>query len=259
MSAPAADCSESLRRLQIDKLEKGIRVNSNNRNSMFPFRRGGGKKRGKPQGGQGGGGSGGRRQGGQGGGGRRIPNSATELLGTLQPTTKNLAQVLAGNTRASGQVVHARNILAQAERLVDERAVDRLPPKQREEFLEQLARLKLTLADAEDEAVAEAAAEAPAPAAPAMSMDRLRELALNIATGGPAPGEPLAHEQAKDEAPTSTAEAATAAEAAADDDEPAEPATAKPVRAKRANTLRLKTTRQDGADEDADRRPEAVR
>src|SRR5210317_16906 len=126
---------------------------------MFPFRRGGGKKRGKPQGqghqGQGGGhqGQGGGRR--QGGGGRRIPNSAAELLGTLQPTTKSLAQVLAGNTRASGQVVHARNILAQAERLVGERAVDRLPPKQREEFLEQFARLKLTLADADDTAEAE--------------------------------------------------------------------------------------------------------
>jgi hypothetical protein len=250
-------------RLKIEKVEEGIRVNSNNRNSMFPFRRGGGKKRGKPQGGQGGGG---RRQGGQ-GGGRRIPNSAAELLGTLQPTTKNLAQVLAGNTRASGQVVHARNILAQAERLVDERAVDRLPPKQREEFLEQLARLKLTLADAEDEAVAEAAAEAPAPAAPAMSMDRLRELALNLATGGPAPGEPLAHEQATMvEEPTSdcpaTDSGVTAAaddESGPSDDDTAAAAPAKPARAKRAGTLRLKTTRQDGAEEDAARRPEIVR
>jgi hypothetical protein len=250
-------------RLPIDKVEEGRRVNSNNRNSMFPFRRGGGKKRGKPQGGQGGGG---RRQGGQ-GGGRRIPNSAAELLGTLQPTTKNLAQVLAGNTRASGQVVHARNILAQAERLVDERAVDRLPPKQREEFLEQLARLKLTLADAEDEAVAEAAAEAPAPAAPAMSMDRLRELALNLATGGPAPGEPLAHEQAAvaeepaSDVPASDAEVSAAAddESEPGDDDTAAPAAAKPARAKRAGTLRLKTTRQDGAEEDAARRAETVR
>lgn len=248
--------------MQIDTVEEGRRVNSNNRNSMFPFRRGGGKKRGKPQGGQGG--SGGRRQGGQGGGGgRRIPNSAAELLGTLQPTTKNLAQVLAGNTRASGQVVHARNILNQAERLVDERAVERLPPKQREEFLEQLARLKLTLADAEDEAVAEATAEAPAPAGPAMSMDRLRELALNIATGGPAPGEPLAHEQAKSDASAAEAEPTAAADdAGADDDdkgEAAEPRTAKPVRAERPNTLRLKTVRQGDADEDETRRPEAVR
>lgn len=233
-------------------------MNSNNRNSMFPFRRGGGKKRGKPQGGhQGGQGGGGRRQGGQGGGGRRIPNSATELLGTLQPTTKNLAQVLAGNTRASGQVVHARNILAQAERLVDERAVERLPPKQREEFLEQLARLKLTLADAEDEAETASTAEPAPPPGPAMSMDRLRELALNIATGGPAPGEPAAHEQQPD-AEDSAGEAEPEAEPAATDaDEPE--AAAKPARPKRAGTLRLKTVRQDDGDEDPARHPEAVR
>ena len=152
---------------------------------MFPFRRGGGKKRGKPQGqghqGQGHQGQGGGRR--QGGGGRRIPNSAAEMLGTLQPTTKSLAQVLAGNTRASGQVVHARNILAQAERLVGERAVDRLPPKQREEFLEQFARLELTLADADDTAEAEAAREEPGPAAAPVTMDRLRELALSLAAG----------------------------------------------------------------------------
>lgn len=237
--------------MQIGEIDEGRRVNSNNRNSMFPFRRGGGKKRGKPQGGPSGGGS--RRQGGQqgGGGGRRIPNSAAELLGTLQPTTKNLAQVLAGNTRASGQVVHARNILNQAERLVDERAVERLPPKQREEFLEQLARLKLTLADAEDEAAADNEA-APEPDSPAMSMDRLRELALNIATGGPTPGEPLAHEQAKAVEPALEDEVAG-------DGEASEPTAAKPPRAKRANTLRLKTVREDDADETTDRRPEAVR
>lgn len=240
-------------------------MNSNSRNSMFPFRRGGGKKRGKPQGGQGGGN---RRQG---GGGRRIPNSAAELLGTLQPTTKNLAQVLAGNTRASGQIVHARNILNQAERLVDEQAVERLPPKQREEFLEQLARLKLTLADAETEADSDAAAEPTPPPGPAIPMDRLRELALSLATGGPAPGEPAtdrrpaAAEQAPREphaaaedppAPQATdAEPATGSSGAEDDDGEA----TKPARAKRSGTLRLKTVRRDDPDEATPRHPEAVR
>ena len=234
---------------------------------MFPFRRGGGKKRGKPQGGQPGQGT--RRQGGQGGGGRRIPNSAGELLSTLQPTTKSLAQVLAGNTRASGQEVHARNILNQAERLVDERAVDRLPPKQREEFLEQLARLKLTLADADDAADAEAAAEPAPAAAPPMSMDRLRELALSIATGGPAPGESPEVPREAPEAGKAPAHAGPStgsdgeAEAAADadvaepqpsepDEEPTEEAVArKASRAKRGGTLRLKTVRPDPTEEEA--------
>jgi hypothetical protein len=232
---------------------------------MFPFRRGGGKKRGKPQGGQPN--QGGRRQGGQTGGGRRIPNSAAELLGTLQPTTKSLAQVLAGNTRASGQVVHARNIVTQAERLVDERAVDRLPPKQREEFLEQLARLKLTLADADDAADAEAAAEPAAPAAPAVSMDRLRELALSMASSGPAPGQPTDAAEAAEAGPDadgstvgdSGAEATTEASEPEPgpepepelDDEAIEKATARKVaRGKRGPTLRLKTVRRDAAEED---------
>lgn len=224
---------------------------------MFPFRRGGGKKRGKPQGGQGG--QGGRRQGGQ-GGGRRIPNSAAELLSTLQPTTKSLAQVLAGNTRASGQVVHARNVLSQAERLVDERAVDRLPPKQREEFLEQLARLKLTLADAADAAEAEAAAEPAATAAPPMSMDRLRELALSIATSGSAPGQategPEAVEPSTHQADSTPDEADAAADVAAREPEPDEPDTAEEAsasgsaRGKRGATLRLKTVRRQPAEED---------
>lgn len=237
-------------------------MNSNNRNSMFPFRRGGGKKRGKPQGGQGQGG--GRRQGGQ-GGGRRIPNSAAELLGALQPTTKSLAQVLAGNTRASGQVVHARNVLAQAERLVDERAVDRLPPKQREEFLEQLARLKLTLADADD--AAEAEVQPAAPPAPPASMDRLRELALSIATGGQAPGqpEPMADElQIADQEADASDVAGDADVASADqlpEPETEEAAARRAARAKRGGTLRLKTVRQETSNEEPARRPsaEAVR
>lgn len=240
-------------------------MNSNNRNSMFPFRRGGGKKRGKPGGG-GSGSGGGRRQGGQ-GGGRRIPGSAQELLGVLQPTTKSLAQVLAGHTRASGQLVHARNVLGQAERLVDERAIDRLPPAQREEFFEQVARLKLTLADAEREAEVEAETEVAAPVAP-MSMDRLRALALSIATGGPAPGEAESSEtSASEKATDATVETRSAepAETGADDDATADEAAPsaessdKPARPKRANTLRLKTLRHEPADEDGLRRPEPAR
>ena len=235
---------------------------------MFPFRRGGGKKRGKPQGGQPG--QSGRRQGSQAGGGRRIPNSAAELLGTLQPTTKSLAQVLAGNTRASGQVVHARNILTQAERLVDERAVDRLPPKQREEFLEQLARLKLTLADADDVADAEATAAPAPPAAPPMSMDRLRELALSMASGGPAPGQPADAAEAAEANPDAdrmaTGDGASTALPVSSEPEPEhesdeqpteKPKARKAATGKRGATLRLKTVRRD-VTEDTEAHPSEV-
>ena len=68
----------------------------------------------------------------------------------MQSSTKALAQMLAGNTKMSGQLVHARGVLAQANRMVDERMPDRLPPAAREQFFEQLAFLKLTIADAED-------------------------------------------------------------------------------------------------------------
>src|SRR5919205_575188 len=144
--------------------------------SMFPFRRGGGKKRGK-------GGPGQRhphphqhhRD------GRRVPGSAGELLALLQPTTNALAEMLAGNTKSSGQLVHARNILAQAQRLVDERQVDRLPPAQREEFLEQLARLKLTLADADEAGLQEAAPAAEQRPAATVAPDTLRDVARRLA------------------------------------------------------------------------------
>lgn len=138
---------------------------------MFPYRRP--KKR--PKGGA-------RRQ--RDGNGRRVPQSAAELLPLLQPATKSLAQMLAGNVKASGQAVHARNVLAQAERLVAERAVDRLPPAAREEFFEQLARLKLTVADAEAMLQEQEAAAEPAPAIEEpteISAERLRELALSLA------------------------------------------------------------------------------
>jgi hypothetical protein len=140
---------------------------------MFPFRRGGGKKRGK-------GGPGQRHPHPHVRDGRRVPGSAGDLLPMLQPTTKALAQMLAGHTKSSGQLVHARNILAQAQRLVDERQVDRLPPMQREEFLEQLARLKLTLADA-DEAGLEAAPAAEQRPAATVAPDTLRDVARRLA------------------------------------------------------------------------------
>ena len=84
-------------------------------------------------------------------GGRRLPGSARELLPLLQPTTKALAQVLAGNTKASGQFVHARNVVERADQLIADKQLDRMSTRDREEFLEQLARLKLTVSDAEEE------------------------------------------------------------------------------------------------------------
>lgn len=180
---------------------------------MFPYRRGN-KKRGKGGSGSGGGGIPPRRHrdGGNAGQGRRIPNSAHELLPLLQPTTKALAQVLAGNTKASGQLVHARNILVQAQRFIDERSVERLIPAQREEFFEQVARLKLTLADADAAQVEEEAIEqAPKPPqAPPVSLEKLRALALSLAT--PVEAAPPLHGAAEEEAEDEPQPALLAAE-----------------------------------------------
>lgn len=109
----------------------------------------------------------------------------------MQPTTKALAQMLAGNTKMSGQLVHARNVLAQANRMVEDRLPDRLAPKAREEFFEQLAVLKLTIADAEEGGLADEVEPAPKPSVP-VDADRLREVALRLATAEPAPPVPLA-------------------------------------------------------------------
>lgn len=119
---------------------------------MFPYRRPGQKKRNR-------GFQHHKQRDGREGGGRRLPGSPRELLPLLQPTTKALAHLLAGKSKSSGQLVHARNVLGHAQRMVDERLVDRMSPRDREEFLEQLARLKLTLADAESEQGDEAAPE----------------------------------------------------------------------------------------------------
>jgi hypothetical protein len=110
-----------------------------------------------------------------------LPNSARDLLPLIQPATKALAQMLAGRTNASGQLGHARAVLAQTERLVSDRAHNRLNPAEREEFFEQVARLKLTLADAESEAEVEAMEdETPPPPPTTVDPERLRELALAL-------------------------------------------------------------------------------
>ena len=111
----------------------------------------------------------------------------------MQSSTKALAQMLAGNTRMSGQLVHARGVLAQANRMVDDRLPDRLPPVAREQFFQQLAFLKLTIADAEEAAMAAEAPPEPL-AKPAVPMDaeRLRDIARRLATADPAPPAPIA-------------------------------------------------------------------
>jgi hypothetical protein len=138
--------------------------------SVFPFRRHGAKKRSK--------GAARRSRGPQ----RPLPNSARDLLPLLQPATKALAQMLAGRTGASGQLNHARNLLAHAERLIDDRMHNRLIPAEREEFFEQLARLRLTLADADAEAEVRAAEEQEekAPPPPPIGQERLKEMALAL-------------------------------------------------------------------------------
>jgi hypothetical protein len=150
---------------------------------MFPYRRHGSKKRTKhgpgrnhprvPQ--------------------RGLPNSARDLLPLLQPATKALAQMLAGRIPSSGQLGHARTLLAQAERLISERQHNRLNPGEREELFEQLARLRLTLADADSEAELQASEEQrpPRPAAQPVARERLKELALALASPeAPAPSRP---------------------------------------------------------------------
>lgn len=146
-----------------------------NRN-MFLYRRQGPKKRTKPS-------SPRKNRGPQ----KGLPNSARDLLPLIQPATKALAQMLAGRTGASGQLGHARAVLAQTERLVADRAHNRLNPAEREEFFEQIARLKLTLADAESEAEVQAQEEeTPAPAPLPINRERLKEMAMALtSSGGP--------------------------------------------------------------------------
>jgi hypothetical protein len=137
---------------------------------MFPYRRHGGKKRSKgpPHKSR--------------GPHRPLPNSARDLLPLLQPATKALAQMLAGRAGVSGQLNHARNLLAHAERLITDRVHNRLIPAEREEFFEQLARLRLTLADADAEAEVQAAEEQVEKEPPrTVAQERLKEMALALA------------------------------------------------------------------------------
>ena len=114
-----------------------------------------------------------------------LPSSARDLLPMIQPATKALAQMLAGRTGASGQLGHARAVLAHTERLVSDRAHNRLNPAEREEFFEQIARLKLTLADAESEAEVQAMEEdVPPPAPTAIDRERLKEMAMALTSPG---------------------------------------------------------------------------
>jgi hypothetical protein len=65
--------------------------------------------------------------------------------------------------------------------MIDERQIDRLMPIDRESFLEQLARLKLTLAAADEAQIEEPQAEVEVKPRPSMDPERLRELALSLA------------------------------------------------------------------------------
>lgn len=145
-----------------------------NRN-MFLYRRQGPKKRAKA------GGPPRKNRGPQ----KGLPNSARDLLPLIQPATKALAQMLAGRSGVSGQLGHARAMLAQTDRLIADRAHNRLNPAEREEFFEQVARLKLTLADADSEAEAQAADdEAPATMAMPVNRERLKEMAMALTSPG---------------------------------------------------------------------------
>ncbi len=204
--------------------------------SMFPYRRHGPKKRTK--------GGGGPMRKPHGGPQKGLPNSARDLLPMLQPATKALAQMLAGRTQMSGQLEQARAVLGQAERLIADRVHNRLNPAEREEFFEQIARLRLTLADADSEAEFRAAERQapPRPAAPPVAQERLKEMAMALATpegrrrsspgaddgGPPAPSSPLADEPGGDRGagPRPEVESAAASPAPATAERPADEAPA---------------------------------
>lgn len=201
-----------------------------NRN-MFLYRRQGPKKRAKP-------GPSRKNRGAQ----KGLPNSARDLLPLIQPATKALAQMLAGRTGVSGQLGHARAVLAQTERLVADRAHNRLNPAEREEFFEQVARLRLTLADADSEAEVQAMEdEAPAAAPMPVDRERLKEMAMALTS----PGGPTSYEdrhksdgpRAEETAPAEPEQEVTVVQDAA---EAVEPAVAK--RPEDPNQLRLPRT-----------------
>lgn len=210
-----------------------------NRN-MFPFRRQGPKKRNKnnnprnkmrgPQ--------------------KALPNSARDMVATVQQATKSLAQMLAGRSRPSGQMAHAQSVLAHAERLIDDRQHNRLNPSEREEFFEQLARLRLTIADAESEALVVEEPE-PKPQVAPVGQERLRAMALALSRPEPAPapdaevGEAAGDDRSRSLEDEADADAGKAAEAAAPATEPVA------LSAANARSGRLQLSRT-GADEAAD-------
>jgi hypothetical protein len=187
--------------------------------SIFPYRRHGPKKRvkhgpnRKPRGPQ-----------------KGLPNSARDLLPMLQPATKALAQVLAGRAGASGQLGHARSMLAQAERMIAERAHNRLTPAEREEFFEQLARLKLTLADADAEAQVQAVEQhEPRPQVAPVAQERLKEMALALSVRE-RPGQPGAPAESTAPEPAGQGSAGEAAPVGRPTEAAAEPARAPTAR-----------------------------
>ena len=193
---------------------------------MFPYRRHGGKRRSK--------GPAHKSRGAQ----RPLPNSARDLLPMLQPATKALAQMLAGRAGVSGQLNHARNLLAHAERLINDRVHNRLIPAEREEFFEQLARLRLTLADAEVEAEVQAAEEQVEKEPPRpVAHERLKEMALALSRPErerlppPRPAEASEHPRSEPSAPAARTPRTAGApeEASASSTEPQEPRPLRPL------------------------------
>ncbi len=179
-----------------------------------------------------------------------LPNSARDLLPIIQPATKALAQMLAGRTGVSGQLGHARAVLAQTERLVAERAHNRLNPAEREEFFEQVARLKLTLSDAESEAEFQAAEEqAPASTPVPVDRERLKAMALSLtvssATGAAAKqAEPASDDSSASETERSAPDDPSPLSRTEDDNasakaDPVSPAAENAKRSKDPNQLRL--------------------
>ena len=173
------------------------------------------------------------------------------MLRLLQPTTKALAQLLAGNARPSGQLRHARNVLDQAEYLVEERQVEQLPPREREEFLEQYARLKLTVTDARDgdHGHGERLDGGQRADRPAVAPERLLEMALALSSS-PAQRQPVAQASQASQAAEAGVDSAPGdlpaddPPAAADEAEPADLADKSGPRGQR---LRLKRTQSIAA------------
>lgn len=159
-------------------------MNTKNRSSSFPFRRGAGKKRPKPTNNKGRGGGGGSNY-------RSLPGNIGDLMSVMPSATKSVAQFISGNTKPSGQVAHARSVLARAQKSIDEKLTERLPPGVKDDFLEQVALLRLTLADAaslDDQSYdSHYEDENPSPPPAEISMDRLRALALSIAGNAQSP------------------------------------------------------------------------